>query len=70
MTHTEQVSCQSFLEEKKSKETPMNDTDPKLVFLDSLDKLLVELDDLTEVTAKYFENFCNHQKKQGERRET
>ena len=60
MTHTEQ---------KKNTENPTINKDPKAIFLDSMEKLLVELDDLTEITENYLKNICDHQKNKEEKGE-
>ena len=67
MTHTEQTSSIAFLAfEEKNTEKPTNIQDPKAFFLDSMEKLLVELDGLTEITENYLKNMRHHQKNQEE----
>ena len=56
MTHTKQPRNLVCIEEEKNEENPMENLDPKAIFLDSLKKLLVELDDLEKIMEKYYKD--------------
>ena len=60
MTNTKQPRCLAFFDEEKSAvkpvEKPVENLDPKALFLDSMEKLLVELDDLGKVMEEYIKD--------------
>ena len=57
MTNTKQPRSLAFFDEEKSAVVkPVENLDPKALFLDSMEKLLVELDDLGKVMEEYIKD--------------
>ncbi|MCL2069634.1 MAG: hypothetical protein FWH19_01435 [Treponema sp.] len=55
MTHTKQDGCIAFIKKKnKEKQEITENLDSKALLIDSLGKLLAELDDFQKIAEKYF----------------
>ena len=66
MTYTKQQGCIIFIDEKKNTKKTENTENlaPKIILLDSLERLLTELNDFQKVAEKYFGNIDNTIKKE------